>query len=68
MRLGIGSLIIMARKEQGGTKKTLCVIRNDSETDMKSVSRIRLVKSESNIVCVTVNCNEYRSEIALYCL
>jgi hypothetical protein len=35
---------------------------------LKSVARIRLVKTENAGVCVTVNCKLCRSEIALYYL
>jgi hypothetical protein len=34
----------------------------------KSVARIRLVKTENPIACVTLNCKVCRSAIALYCL
>jgi hypothetical protein len=35
---------------------------------MKSVARIRLLKTENHNACVTVNCKVRRSAIALYCL
>jgi hypothetical protein len=34
----------------------------------KPVARIKLVKSENPIVCVTVNCEVCRSAIALNCM
>jgi hypothetical protein len=37
-------------------------------TVLKSVARIRLVKTEDTNVCVTVNCKVCRSAIALYYL
>jgi hypothetical protein len=38
---------------------------DDSETVMKSVARIRLVKTEHSIACVTVKCKMCSSAIAL---
>jgi hypothetical protein len=35
---------------------------------LKSVARIRLVKTENHSLCVTVNCKLCRSAIALYYL
>jgi hypothetical protein len=37
-------------------------------TVLKSVGRIRLVKTENPVVCVTVNCKVCRLAIALYYL
>jgi hypothetical protein len=37
-------------------------------TELKSVARIRLVKTENTSACVTVNCKVCTSEIALYYL
>jgi hypothetical protein len=55
----------MARKELGRKKNASCVMCSDSETSVKSVAMVHLVKTEKPGACVTVNCKVCRSAIAM---
>jgi hypothetical protein len=58
----------MAGKELGSSNLNMCCSYSETGiiTALKSVARIRLIKTENTSVCVTVNCKVCKSAIALY--